>query len=84
MELEFAILPGQEALVRDVFQETMLRVVRYIKPMPDDNALWAWLTRVARTALYDQLRRNRRRTDRERVQTSWPTSSRTRLPRSPP
>lgn len=60
----FSILPRDEAVVRDAFQETMLRVVRYIKPMPDEQ-LWGWLTRVARTALYDQLRRNTRRTARE-------------------
>ena len=62
----FSLLPTDEAVVRDAFQETMLRVVRYIKPMSDE-ALWGWLTRVARTALYDQLRRNKRRTKRERA-----------------
>jgi RNA polymerase sigma factor (sigma-70 family) len=60
----FSILPNHEAVVRDAFQETMLRVVRYIKPMSDD-VLWGWLTRVARTALYDQLRRNQRRAKRD-------------------
>lgn len=60
----FSVLPHDEATVRDAFQDTMLRVVRYIKPMEDD-ALWGWLTRVARTALYDQLRKNTRRTARE-------------------
>jgi RNA polymerase sigma-70 factor (ECF subfamily) len=59
-----SIVPRDEALARDAFQETMLRVVRYIKPMTEE-ALWGWLTRVARSALYDQLRRSRRRTARE-------------------
>jgi RNA polymerase sigma factor (sigma-70 family) len=60
----FSLLPQDEAVVCDAFQETMLRVVRYIKPMSDE-VLWGWLTRVARTALYDQLRRSKRRAKRE-------------------
>lgn len=60
-----AILPSDEALVRDAFQETMVRVVRYAKPVPTEADAWRWLTRVGRNALYDLLRKRRRRRDRE-------------------
>jgi RNA polymerase sigma-70 factor, ECF subfamily len=61
----FAILPADEALVRDAFQEAMLRVVRYAKPMASEADAWRWLTRVGRSALYDLLRKRRRRRARE-------------------
>lgn len=61
----FAILPGDEALVRDAFQEAMLRVVRYAKPMASEADAWRWLTRLGRSALYDLLRKRTRRRARE-------------------
>lgn len=61
----FAILPGDEALVRDAFQECMLRVIRHAKPMPTEADAWRWLTRVGRSALYDLLRKRSRRQARE-------------------
>ena len=63
----FAIAPDDEALVRDAFQETLLRVVRYAKPLPSEDDAWRWLCRVGRSALYDSLRKRRRRRDREQV-----------------
>jgi RNA polymerase sigma-70 factor (ECF subfamily) len=50
---------GREELVRDALQETFFRVVRHIRPLPDERALWRWLARVARTALIDLVRRER-------------------------
>ena len=51
---------GREDLVRDALQETFLRVLKYAHALPDDAAAWRWLLRVARTALIDLLRRERR------------------------
>ncbi len=50
---------GDEELAREAVQETLLRVLRYIKPLPDHDALWRWLTTVARTAFIDLTRRAR-------------------------
>lgn len=46
-----------EESAKDLLQDVMVRVVRYIKPFPDESALWGWLTRLARSALIDRHRR---------------------------
>ncbi len=51
---------GADDLVQDIFQETMLRVVRYMKPFERADVFWHWLTRLARTALIDLMRKSRR------------------------
>jgi RNA polymerase sigma-70 factor (ECF subfamily) len=51
---------GDEQLARDVTADAMLRIIRYMKPMESDAALWAWLARVMRTTLVDHLRRSQR------------------------
>jgi RNA polymerase sigma-70 factor (ECF subfamily) len=48
---------GREETVRDVLQDTMLRVLRYGKPFSEESVFWAWLTRLTRTALIDHIRR---------------------------
>ena len=48
---------GQEEPAREALQEGMIRIVRYMKPLPDAGALWNWLRRVLRSAFIDQLRR---------------------------
>lgn len=50
----------------DIVQDTMMRVIRYMKPFEDANTLNNWLTRVTRTVAYDHLRRERRWRIRER------------------
>jgi RNA polymerase sigma-70 factor (ECF subfamily) len=50
---------GREDLARDALQETFFRVVRNIRPLPDEGALWRWLARVARTAYLDLVRKPR-------------------------
>jgi RNA polymerase sigma-70 factor (ECF subfamily) len=52
---------GHEDLARDALQETLVRVLRHVRPLPDEQALWRWLARVARTALVDLLRKTRGR-----------------------
>ncbi len=54
------IAPRDEGQIREALQETMLRVLRYIKPFQQERVFWGWLTRVARTALFDLLRRRKR------------------------
>jgi RNA polymerase sigma factor (sigma-70 family) len=48
---------GDEPLVQEAMQETMVRVLRKIKPFDQATALWTWLCCVARSALIDQLRK---------------------------
>lgn len=61
------LLPRDEALVHDALQETMLRVVRYLRPCAHAGQLWAWLRQAARSSLVDALRRQRRHEDIDRV-----------------
>lgn len=58
---------ADEATCLDLVQETMMRVIRHIKPMPTEAALDSWLTRVAVTTAYDHYRGERRRRRREAV-----------------
>lgn len=51
---------GNDAIAQDALQRAFLRVVRYLKPCRDPDQLWRWLTRVARTALIDEVRVLRR------------------------
>jgi RNA polymerase sigma factor (sigma-70 family) len=51
---------GREEAVRDALQEAMLRVIRYMKPFPDNGALWNWLRRIAASALIDQVRKEQK------------------------
>ncbi len=51
---------GDEELSRDLMQQTMLKVVRYLKPFPDETILWSWLTQSAKTSFIDVLRRRQR------------------------
>ena len=55
------IEPRHEELVHEALQEAMMRVTRYLKPVRDERMLWGWLCRVAKTALIDVLRKERRR-----------------------
>jgi len=56
-----------EADCLDIVQEAMMRVIRKMKRLDNEPALRAWLRRVARSAAYDHLRRERRRRRRERA-----------------
>lgn len=49
-----------EEITRDCLQETMLRVIRYMKPFASEFILWKWLTRLGRTALIDLYRVRRK------------------------
>lgn len=55
-----AVTYGDEEAAREALQLTMLRVVRHIKPFPDEQVLWSWLTVLARSAAIDEKRKQRR------------------------
>ncbi|MFH2002099.1 MAG: sigma-70 family RNA polymerase sigma factor [Planctomycetota bacterium] len=48
---------GSEDLARDALQESMIRVIRYMKRFDNADDLWNWLRRIARTAFIDQVRK---------------------------
>lgn len=54
-----------ESTALDLVQDTMMRVIRHMKPFHTESELDAWLARVAMTAAYDHLRKERRRRLRE-------------------
>jgi len=55
-----ALAAGDEALGREIGQAVWLRIMRHMRPLPDEAALWNWLAQAARHAACD-LRRSRGR-----------------------
>ena len=51
---------GDEDVMRETLQATLVRVVRYIKVFRSEDALWCWLTVLARSAFKDETRKRRR------------------------
>lgn len=51
---------GLEEAARDSLQETMIRVIRYMKPFDDASAFWNWLRRIAKSSFIDQMRKTKR------------------------
>lgn len=51
---------GQEQETRDALQQTLLRVIRYIRPFESDEVFWCWLKAVARSTARDIGRKQRR------------------------
>lgn len=51
---------GNDALAEDVVQDTLLRVVRHIKPMASADELWCWLVLLLRCAFIDGVRKEKR------------------------
>jgi RNA polymerase sigma-70 factor (ECF subfamily) len=47
------LMRGDEHSARDVAQETLLRVVRYVRRFEDAVIFWDWLARLARSAAAD-------------------------------
>jgi len=70
-----SITRRDEAFCLDVVQEAMLRVVRSIKAMDSQDELERWMTRVIHTAALDLLRRESRRSRRERSRSPAHTPS---------
>lgn len=51
---------GREHEAQEALQESLLRVVRYVREFETDEAFWGWLKVVARSAARDGGRRHRR------------------------
>ena len=54
------VASGNEQAARDALQATFLRVVKSIKVFTDEPSFWSWLTVLARCALFDQTKSQRR------------------------
>jgi RNA polymerase sigma-70 factor, ECF subfamily len=51
---------GNEALARDLVQQTMIKVAKHIRVFEDEAVLWRWVTLLARTAAVDEGRKSQR------------------------
>lgn len=49
----FALAAGDEALAGEIAQAAWLRIVRHIRVVPDEAALWSWVACAARHAASD-------------------------------
>jgi RNA polymerase sigma factor (sigma-70 family) len=56
----FVLAGGHVDVAHDLVQETMLRVVRHVRPFDDESALWQWLTRLLRSTAADHGRKTSR------------------------
>ena len=54
------VTAGDEDTAREALQSALVRVVRHIKVFPSEAIFWSWLTVLARSALSDQARKERR------------------------
>jgi len=51
---------GDETATHELVQACYLRVLRHLRPLPDEEALWNWLAKAARHAAADRYRRSSR------------------------
>ncbi len=66
MRRESARLSGRDdAFCADVVQDSMMRVIRSLKPMDAEDGLRRWLRVVVRSCVYDRLRAEARRRARD-------------------
>jgi RNA polymerase sigma-70 factor, ECF subfamily len=49
----FALSAGDGALAIEIAQATYLRIFKQLQPLPDEAALWNWITRAMRSAAID-------------------------------
>ena len=56
----FVVTRGDEDAARDALQDTFTRVARHIRPFEHEDALWSWLTLIARSAATDGGRKKHR------------------------
>lgn len=49
-----------EHIAREAMQETILRVLRYLKETDDEKVLWGYLRRMAKTSMIDIIRKHQR------------------------
>ena len=51
---------GREEIAREILQVTMIKVARKFRVFDHEAALWAWLSQIARNALFDYIREQSR------------------------
>jgi RNA polymerase sigma factor (sigma-70 family) len=51
---------GNEQAAREALQGAMVRVARHVRPFDAEDKFWSWLTVLARSALVDESRKQRR------------------------
>ena len=51
---------GNEHAAREALQAALVRVVRHVRPFDAEDKFWSWLTVLARSALVDESRKQRR------------------------
>lgn len=56
----FVICRGNEVQARELLQETMIKVARYIRVFEEEEIFWKWLTVVARSCWVDENRKRNR------------------------
>jgi RNA polymerase sigma factor (sigma-70 family) len=56
----FALAAGDELFAREIAQAAWLRLVRHVRVMQDEQALWNWIARAARHAATDLRRKGGR------------------------
>lgn len=56
----FVICRANEEQARELLQETMIKVARYIRVFEDEEIFWKWLTVVARSCWVDENRKRNR------------------------
>jgi RNA polymerase sigma factor (sigma-70 family) len=49
----FALSAGDGAFATEIAQATYLRIFKHLQPLPDEAALWNWITRAMRSAAID-------------------------------
>ena len=54
------ITGGNEPAAREALQAALIRVARHVKPFDTEEKFWSWLTVLARTALADESKKQRR------------------------
>jgi RNA polymerase sigma-70 factor (ECF subfamily) len=56
----FVVTGGNEHAAREALQLTFVRVVRHVKAFDAEEKFWSWLTVLARSALADETKKQRR------------------------
>ena len=51
---------GDEEFCRDILQNAMIKVIRYMRPFEREEVFWSWLTQIARTSFIDAVRKQLR------------------------
>jgi RNA polymerase sigma-70 factor (ECF subfamily) len=51
---------GDEQASREALQGALVRVARHVRPIAEEDKFWSWLTVLARSALADESRKQRR------------------------